>query len=241
MQEILELKQHCLAVASKKKYGEIVCVWITYFESPWVFMIWIETDFQLFPPFVSHFTSPLRTPCISVHTCLYFFTHSFIVVISHNHQSWSYQSSSTAEVLLCSRRLPPLVKPEYLQGSLPSGGTSLQTGASQRDMHSSSTTAVTDGLYIKLKGGFEIQFGVNYAYLAHFPLSNLLLDHLKEAQAAHNRIAKCCHTTWQILINLDDISIVSIKQQGYQAHSLRSTDFYRAVAPTPAGPVFCST
>jgi len=39
------------------------------FELPGVFMIWIETDFQLFPPFV---TSPLSTTCISVHTCLYF-------------------------------------------------------------------------------------------------------------------------------------------------------------------------
>ena len=35
-----------------------------------------------------------------------------------------------------------------------------------------------------------IQFGVNYMYLAHFPLLNMLLDHLKEAQATRDHNCK---------------------------------------------------
>ena len=70
---------------------------------------------------------------------------------------------------------------------------------------------VMDTPYTKTEDGFELQFGVNY--LAHFLLTNLLLECLKEAPAARVvNVSSRAHELGEI--NFDDL----MSERRYKPH-----------------------
>ena len=83
--------------------------------------------------------------------------------------------------------------------------------------------------YTKTEDGFELQFGVNH--LAHFLLTNLLLDRLKEAPAARIvNVSSEAHK--QGTINFDDLQLEKSYSRfgGYSQSKLANILFTRSLA-----------